>query len=620
MNNLSMYSENGSLNVHLESLKIPVVDDELTGISYQCRGSGSVYPIHTCSSGRVTFQYNNTNYELRIKGWINLQSNDWDFEITNTDGKLHFYFDSTNKNKLNIKIQKLDVSTLAGFMNQFVNLGENLPEGLLSADFEIEFSDLIQINSSYAIEQLSWESNTGEYVIDGSSHQGDIVMNQTPKGLVLSVTNHLTKGEGLLKDMYLIFDENPITTQSIIDFNGVFQPISSTIIIESTAAIEFKIVMEDWYDNNIHIQFKINDLEQFYQGFIASYFEILGINDLTVAGKSQGSIALNNDKIVAVNIDLMSMDMEMQSKKIHMQNINAQLNWENTGPMQASTISWDKMLLAGMPINQSEIGFSSVGQQLILSKNTELPIFDGSILIHELSMQELFKPQINIDFDGSVKPISIALITEKMGWPIMQGSISGKIPAMKKIGHSIRFDGSLELEVFGGKMQINQLSTERLFGIAPVIAADIQFQKLNLQQITSTFDFGEISGLIDGKAGQLRITNWKADRMDAYIHTVKSKGTKQTISQRAIDNISSIGGLQGALSRSFLRFFDYFNYKKIGIGCKLRNSICEMRGIESSNGSYKLVQGKGIPSINIIGFQQFIDWEVFLDRILNAGY
>jgi len=45
-----------------------------------------------------------------------------------------------------------------------------------------------------------------------------------------------------------------------------------------------------------------------------------------------------------------------------------------------------------------------------------------------------------------------------------------------------------------------------------------------------------------------------------------------------------------------------------------------MRGIDDSKTNYQLVQGKGMPSINIIGYRRFIDWEIFLDRLLNAGY
>ncbi len=620
LENLSVNSENGNLQLHLDSLKLPVVDDQLKKIFYQCKDSLSVYPIHSCSSGIITFEYNEISYQLRVHGWINLQTNEWKFEISNINEKVQLYLDSNNKNKLNIKLQKLQMATLADFIAHYINIDGNIPEGLLSADFDIDFKNLIKIVAKYQIDQLSWESKTGEYVLDGSNHKGNIELIQSSTGMDLKIINQLSQGEGLFKDMYVLFDKNPISTLLNIKFDQQLQPNSANVTINSTPAIEFKLVLDDWYKNDVQIEYIINNLSQFYQGFVASYFEILGINDLNLSGASHGKISVVNDKIIAANLVLIDIDMGMQSKKIQMKKINAQLNWSNIGKMQISKVAWDKLLLAGMPIKQSELSFSSVGQQLILQKNTELPIFDGSILIHELALQEIFKPQITINFDGQVNPVSIALITKKMGWPIMNGSISGNIPAMKKVGRSITFDGSLDLKIFDGKMQINNLSTERLFGIAPVIAADIQFQQLNLQQITSTFDFGEITGLIDGKVDGLRITNWKADRMDANFHTVKSKGVKQTISQRAIDNISSIGGIQGALSRSFLRFFDYFKYKEIGIGCKLRNSICEMKGIDSNTNSYKLVEGKGIPSINIIGYRRFIDWEIFLDRLLNAGY
>ncbi len=620
LKNLSLNSTKDTINLRLDSLKIPFVDDELNDVFYECQDSISVYPIHSCSSGTIAFQHNNTRYKLKANGWINLKSNEWKFQVTDETEKIHFYLDSTTKNKLKIKFQKLKISYLANFINQFAYIDDNMPEGLFSADFDIDFKDLINIHASYEIKQLSWEAQSGDYVLDSTSHNGSIELVQSTTGMYLNVVNHLSKGEGLVKDMYVLFDRNPITTDTKINFDNQLQPISLAVIINSTPEIEIKIAMDDWYEDTVNIQYAVKDLTLLNKGFLASYFEIIGINNLNLSGASHGKISVVNGKIIAANLVLKNIDMEMQSKKIQMQKINAQLNWSSIGKIQISKVSWSKLLLAGMPIKQSELSFSSVGQQLTLQKNIELPIFDGSIVIHELSLQELFKPQINIDFNGQVKPISIALITKKMGWPNMNGTISGNIPAMKKVGRSIAFDGSLDLNIFDGKMQINNLSTERLFGIAPVIAADIQFQQLNLQQITSTFDFGAISGLIDGKVDGLRITNWKADRMDGYFHTVKTKGVKQTISQRAIDNISSIGGIQGALSRSFLRFFDYFKYKEIGIGCKLRNSICEMKGIDSNTNSYKLVEGKGIPSINIIGYRRFIDWEIFLDRLLNAGY
>ena len=95
--------------------------------------------------------------------------------------------------------------------------------------------------------------------------------------------------------------------------------------------------------------------------------------------------------------------------------------------------------------------------------------------------------------------------------------------------------------------------------------------------------------------------------------------TRQTIeiSQKAVDNISNLGGagISGALSRSFLRFFEEFGYDRIGISCRLENGICEMGGVGPADGGYYLVKGGGIPRIDIVGFNRNTDWNVLLGKL-----
>lgn len=60
---------------------------------------------------------------------------------------------------------------------------------------------------------------------------------------------------------------------------------------------------------------------------------------------------------------------------------------------------------------------------------------------------------------------------------------------------------------------------------------------------------------------ELNITSHKLDISMDKINQLNLQ--LDNISQRAIDNISSIGGIQGALSRSFLRFSIRSNTKKL---------------------------------------------------------
>jgi hypothetical protein len=89
------------------------------------------------------------------------------------------------------------------------------------------------------------------------------------------------------------------------------------------------------------------------------------------------------------------------------------------------------------------------------------------------------------------------------------------------------------------------------------------------------------------------------------------------ISQRAVENISALGGAgaAAAIQRSFLRFFKQFNYKNIGLSCKLHHDICHMGGIEATPQGYIIVKGSGIPSITVMGYNQSVAWSDLLARI-----
>ncbi|HEX5538437.1 MAG TPA: hypothetical protein VFX01_01500, partial [Methylophilaceae bacterium] len=106
---------------------------------------------------------------------------------------------------------------------------------------------------------------------------------------------------------------------------------------------------------------------------------------------------------------------------------------------------------------------------------------------------------------------------------------------------------------------------------------------------------------------------------------------KKKISQRAVENISALGGAgaAAAIQRSFLRFFDEFNYKMIGLSCRLRNGQCLMGGIESVNNmtasgqavvnkstpAFVIVKGSGVPSITVMGYNHSVNWNELLSRL-----
>ena len=145
----------------------------------------------------------------------------------------------------------------------------------------------------------------------------------------------------------------------------------------------------------------------------------------------------------------------------------------------------------------------------------------------------------------------------------------------------------------------------------------MDMQRLDLELLTRTFDFGKISGRLNGQIADLRLLNWRPVQFDARFATASQDPGKRRISQRAVDNLSQIGGgASGVMSRSFLRFFDDFSYDKLGIRCQLNNEVCQMSGVEDDEQGYYIVKGGGLPPwINVKGYTHRVDWPDLLSRL-----
>ena len=222
-----------------------------------------------------------------------------------------------------------------------------------------------------------------------------------------------------------------------------------------------------------------------------------------------------------------------------------------------------------------------------------------------------------ITFDGVLTPVSMEAVAAALGWIPMQGKLSGVIPRVALSKGSLSVGGNLLVRVFDGDIVLRNLGVSDVFGYWPVLTADLTCRNLALEMVTGTYEFGRITGRVDGVVDDLRLENWRPVAFDARFVTTPDDDSPHRISQRAIDNITSLsGGAGGAVSRTLLRVFDDFGYRRLGISCRLQNGVCEMDGVAPAKGGYYLVEGGGIPRIDVIGFNRSIDWNVLVDRLI----
>jgi hypothetical protein len=180
---------------------------------------------------------------------------------------------------------------------------------------------------------------------------------------------------------------------------------------------------------------------------------------------------------------------------------------------------------------------------------------------------------------------------------------------------------TLQAEVFDGSLAIKDLRLEDTFGKWPRFYSSIALENLDLELVTSAFSFGRITGRLSGAINDLQLFNWQPIAFDANLFTPLDDRSKHRISQRAVENIGSIGGggagITQALSSGFLRFFDDFRYERLGLSCRLENEVCYMNGVAPApNGGYYLVKGSGVPRIDVIGGARRVDWPRLVQQLI----
>ncbi len=177
-------------------------------------------------------------------------------------------------------------------------------------------------------------------------------------------------------------------------------------------------------------------------------------------------------------------------------------------------------------------------------------------------------------------------------------------------------DGAMGLDIFDGSITVENLALQNPLGLAPRFQADIHMRNLDLGLLTSTFSFGAMTGRLDGDVNRIVLSRWKPVEFDASFRNSPGNYPKK-ISQRAVENISALGGAgaAAAIQRSFLRFFKEFNYSKIGLSCRLRKGVCQMDGVEPAKDGYVIVKGSGVPAITVLGYNRNVGWDELLSRI-----
>ncbi|MDR0234182.1 MAG: hypothetical protein LBI31_05190 [Zoogloeaceae bacterium] len=351
-------------------------------------------------------------------------------------------------------------------------------------------------------------------------------------------------------------------------------------------------------------------------------------NQGTLRADLSGLLDLNaewkNGQVAAVSVALKETGFALEGNRFALEKMDGHLDWRNDRQTE-STLSVKKMAIGRLEsgaFNASLVIWPT--KSFALASPITIPLLDGDLILRHLAagMSQDGSGEWEGALGLSVTPMALEDLTERLDLPIMAGAISADLPVIRYARREASLDGALVIRVFDGYLSCGDLRLIDPFGVKPRVLANVEARHIDLEQLTRTFSFGRITGFVDAGLKGLEIAAWRPLAFDAQI--LSSPGSyPRRISQRAVGDITSLGGGGGAmaaLQSGVLKMFSDFGYRRIGLACRLENGVCHMRGIPGSDRGeqYAIVEGGGIPALNISGYNRRIDWEELLARLKAA--
>ena len=461
---------------------------------------------------------------------------------------------------------------------------------------------------------------------------------KTPQLALVGVDGELRGGEFLAGNTYVALPSTPVALR--IDGmqragQGWELPTllwrdGRALVVEGSAAFYRDAGLE-----TLDLSARSDDMAPLRERYLSGQLALFGLGEVGLHGASDLHLRLQDGRLAGADLRLHGVDLRDPDDRFGFSGLEGDVRYAASGQVD-SAVAWRGGKLYGLDFGAARLPLRSQDGVLLFREPVTVPAMGGTLRFEGVTLRPPTGGNgMDLEFALGLQGIDFGLVSKAVGLPAFQGELSGRIPRVHYANERMEFDGGLSMQLFDGRVDFSELSMERPFGSAPSLSADIAFDDLDLLRLTEVLDVGSISGRLDGRVAGLRLVDWSPVAFDARFHSdrdaARRHGVKQRISQRAVQNISSVGdasfvtSLQGQL----IGLFDDFAYARIGIGCRLARQVCRMSGLAgdgagpvrtgSEANGFTIVEGAGLPRLDVVGFNRDVDWPTLIERIAAVG-
>jgi len=492
--------------------------------------------------------------------------------------------------------------------------------GALNGQVEAAMGDdHLELAASLAVRDLTFSDVTGNFV--GEELGGKLQGHWRRDGDIWESEAELRLDHGVLFRDPLLLDAEMAPLEIMATVHGSDGKLEvSELMLDHGATLtlsgRFDLSAGPWALESADIEFTSQSLEGLYTTWLQPYLIGTALDDLDVGGAVRGRIH-GVTEAWQIEAEIAGVDLLDRRGRFSLGGLQGNVAW---GDAEAppSRLQWAGGQVLRLALGGAEANFTLRGGTLTLLAPLRQPLVDGALAISALEATGVDSGAPRVKIEANLEPVSLEALGYAFGWPPMAGQIGGVVPSLTYADGTLAVDGTLRVDIFDGVIRIHDPRLEHPLGPLAALHADVEVAGLDLELLTRTFTIGRIEGRLGGRVDGLLLHDWRPVRFDAELMTPPGDTSRRRISQRAVNSITSVGGLGGVLSQSVLRFFDEFGYSRLGFRCRLRGAVCELDGVEPAAGGYYLVKGGGLPRIDIIGHVRRVDWAELVDRLQRA--
>jgi hypothetical protein len=292
-----------------------------------------------------------------------------------------------------------------------------------------------------------------------------------------------------------------------------------------------------------------------------------------------------------------------------------------SGEERTGSLRFDALSLGGIGFPPTSTDLTVRADSVGLEQPLRIPLMGGTLNLERLTLAKTTRAERRLESSVRLDKLSLRALTGALsGFPV-DGELDGYFPRVSITNARLLVDGGGEISVFGGTVEVSDISGENLLSRFPKLKFSAAFSDIDLLDITRAFDFGAIHGVARGEVRDCELFGGIPVRFEAEIETIKTKGISQKINVKAVNNIVILGtgGKVTALDRGLHKFFDTFTYSKIGVRMSLRNDAFLLRGTERRGRRELFIKGRLPFPIDIVNVApgQSVSFQTMLRRARN---